>query len=234
MKILNDNWIFRGMPSIKYVLQPGISRSRYRGIKKEIDPEEEANILQGFVDRIRLQVSQHPKNDLEWLTLGRHYGLPTRLLDWSASILVAAYFATGAQVTEHGLAIDQRTGKEQPVLLQYAGVVYAVRRPQLINESEAKNPLAVGDVRLVKPAQVDDRIARQSGLMTIHPLECLKRNYTWRPPRDDVRMFRIRGRDKLRIHQALDRLGVNEMALFPGVGSVAQYLGWRLKWRRLP
>jgi hypothetical protein len=47
-----------------------------------------------------------PKNFLEWMALGRHYGMPSRLVDFTYSFFVGAYFA-----------LSQREGKDDACLI---------------------------------------------------------------------------------------------------------------------
>ena len=91
-----SNWAFRGERHAQWGLATSLARYFLDfGIHPQAWPEQERRILRIFKRKGHQYLQQPPAldDDFQWLALMQHHGAPTRLLDFTWSPYVAAFFA---------------------------------------------------------------------------------------------------------------------------------------------
>jgi len=143
---LDGNYLFRGVTSVRHKLIPSVGRQR-DGYSYKLSIEKA--LFDQFKREALPFLATRPVNDWEWLALAQHYGVPTRLLDWSESPSVSLFFAVWGND-------DEDTG------------LYIIRRPVEVKEQRL-DPFQVTHVNFFYPGYVTPRLVSQRGLFTLHP-----------------------------------------------------------------
>jgi hypothetical protein len=92
-----DEWVFRGHSHEGWSLTTSLERSVEEfALAQTMTPDLEVKLILEFVRHYHLYTREQPPrpgDTLDWLALMRHHGAPTRLLDFTFSFPIAAYFA---------------------------------------------------------------------------------------------------------------------------------------------
>lgn len=197
------DWIFRGHSSHFWTLTAGAHRlSDAAKIPKSDVPSFEKELLTEFKRRARIFLSSPPKSEWEWLVIAQHFGLPTRILDWTENPLVALYFAVRD--------VDQ---------LSRDGMLFAYRHgAAALDVDSTLDPFSISQIELLRPPHLDQRVIAQQSMFTVEPADLEKGGGR---ESSDIRYWHVSANHKIAIREQLSKLGVAEGILFPGLPSIA-------------
>ena len=197
-----DTTVYRGVKDDSYKLIPKVGRSDFKWNHKTLK-DAEKYMLTLFKQRAIPFLTFSPRNDWEWLALAQHYGLPTRLLDWSRNPLVAAYFAVNEEADTDSAIYVLKT-KKYPIS----------------SDEEKKSPFEYNQQRKFIPAHITERIIAQSGLFTIHPTP--NKAHSGK----DVEKIIIKNSFRKELKKILFKYDIHSASLFPGMDGLSEHIIW--------
>jgi hypothetical protein len=170
-----------------------------------------------------------------WLALGQHHGLPTRLVDWTYSPLVALHFATDDPATydEDGciwcvnfVEANTRLPKRLRALLDEEQsdtfTIDMLRAfPSLRDfDALARDPFVV----FIEPPSIDTRILNQFALFSLMASPAARLDAWLEQHPDLCRRVVVPAALKWEVRDKLDQANVNERTLFPDLDGLSRWL----------
>lgn len=231
---------YRGVGNSKFQLETSLMRIENHFM--------ESHLLRNF-KKYSKSLLRDSNNVWELLSVAQHYGLPTRLLDWSFSPYVALHFATSeiSKFKDDGAIWCLDIKKIQDLLPE--AYIDKLRRENsyvftvdMLNDIE--NGKAIPDdveveeslskfdnskdkddfIICIEPPSIDERIINQYAMFTIMSNSNRSFNDLLKDYPDMYKKIIIPSNLKLEIRDKLDQANINERMIYPGLQGISAWL----------
>jgi hypothetical protein len=216
----SDTAFWRGHGDATWALMPKVFRIN---LSRPDERYDEAGLIGHFVMRAPTRAharTPDPDDYFGWLFLAQHYGLPTRLLDWTENPLVALYFA-----------VEQQTDKDGAIWALWPGGLnkYSLGDPRFVRirdpdvkkiaEDAFSGKANLPVILAIDGQEIDLRMLVQIGRFTLHgcndKIDMSEGSEAW------LRQFIIPKESKGKIRNQLTVMGIKRSNLFPDLDNLA-------------
>ena len=167
-------------------------------------------------------------NEAEWLCLMQHHGLPTRLLDWTRSILIAAFFAVTSQQQSHTGTVYALSPTVLNALSAGKSAALMINGPTVrdLVRSAFDERIQSEVILAVLPCEVDVRLMVQQSAFTIHGAGTPLNEY--RDPTAFLMEWLVPPEAKDHLREELRLFGFSKASLFPDIDHLSEEIrNWR-------
>jgi len=226
---------YRGQSKTFDELQPRVFRPEYSCFQ-EIDIYNQFKVAAPAF----YSSCPEPGDNISWLFLMQHYGLPTRLLDWTRSVLVALMFCVKDNLESDGglwvmdfLKLNGRSNMDSLPILhvdKLCGYCFAephFKKAGKLDGNEVLNAgkklFGLSDVP-VEPIAIEPiigfaRMQAQQSRFTIHPIK--SKGEKWHLKDGCAAYYKVPKEKKADLLLSLWRIGISETTLFPSLDGLS-------------
>lgn len=229
-----SSYLYRGVPNADYKMYTSLSRN-CKDLQKTLEPA----ILENFA---KYAVSEEPgiaQSVWRQMILGQHYGLPTRLLDWTHSALVGLHFAMSEEnlerMCEHDCAVWRIDMNEMYSLLpeRYQAIIgrsqTTIFSVDMLDEAagtieQYDNDMEDHSMVIIEPPSMNERIVNQYSFFSLVPMGMTDIEKFLSEKTKNTVKYVIDKNLRWRVRDMLDQLNMSERIVYPGLGGLSKWI----------
>jgi len=229
-----SRFLYRGISNADFAMTTSLRRNC-----KNQSARLEHSILRNFEKYVA--ISEPYILDSVWkaMVVGQHHGLPTRLMDWTYSPLIAMHFATSGipleSYEENDFAVWEIDIVELNSLLpiaysniikKHSAFLFTLQMMEQENISIEKYDSDMGESSLIfiEPPTIDQRIENQFAYFAVIPMQMVHIETFFELCTTNTTKYIISKDIKWEVRELLDKLNTNERIVYPGVDGLCMWL----------
>lgn len=229
-----SQYAYRGVSNKDYGLQTSIQRIG------RIPSSVESHLIRNFQKYTPINTLINPYDNIwNWITLGQHHGLPTRLLDWTFSPNVALHFMTDDIKTfgvdgaiwmvdfikmKELFPANLRNKIDEKKILSFSSNELNEIVGKTVEEISEFTSKYGNCLIFFEPPSIDDRIVNQFAMFSFM-LNPDTDKLLWLKENPDIyKKIIIPSKLKWEIRDKLDQANITERIIYPGLDGISKWL----------